>query len=162
MTSLTRSALMRADASKCLRCRRMVSAARKEKTQISAVVRTTINFALSPLRRRCHAPASVRFVSVSGMLQGNLASRRSDRLCRMLFFLREDWQVLHGESKECEASSNDGARDGDLSPLRHVMHASCGLKTGDADIQAIGNESENDQHGGEIESARSSAYFLLK
>src|SRR5678815_2998365 len=99
---------------------------------MSATVSSAISFVPRPCRRRNHAPAAFRVWSVAGMLQRDLARDRFGRwCCDVLVFSREDGEILHCQSEQCEAGGNDGTSDRNLGPLGHVMHAGSRFETSD-------------------------------
>ena len=70
-----------------------------------------------------------------------------------MFFFGENRQVLHGHAEQGEAHRDDHQRDGELRPFRHVVMPDVSFKADEADIQAVGDESQQTDDGGQIQTA---------
>src|SRR5579863_8176554 len=110
-----------------------------------------------------------RVGSVSGMLQDrsllqHLGLRNGDRLVSeflLWLFFREDGQILHGQSEEGEAGGDNAASDGQFGPLGEVADAGGTLEPGDADVHAVGDETEDDRNGRKVKAIRARSHFRL-
>src|ERR1017187_3457677 len=69
-----------------------------------------------------------------------------------MFF--EDREVLGDHAEYGEAQGDDRQRDGYFGPARNVVRAGTGFHAGDGDVQAIGNEAEQDHDGAAIQFRR--------
>src|SRR5215471_2254000 len=143
ITSLIRSATSNVFCSRCWRCKRTVRYPSRAKIATIALSKRMFSLAL----RVCVALSNrARVGSVTGMLhyRGCERNRKSRvrSVAHLHAVLREDRQVLHRHAKKCEAHRNDHQRDRELGPLGDVMMPNVGLETDQADIQAIGDKSE--------------------
>src|SRR5450759_2717832 len=145
MTSLTRSALARVEASRCWRCKRIFRYPRRAKITTMTASRDPINFALMLWVSRFH-PRALRFGSVSGMAQRRCSTYAhgfsSGMLHHRVLFSGKDRQVLHRQPEQGEACRANHAGHGELGPLRQVVMPGISLKAGEADIEPVGDESE--------------------
>src|SRR5512143_669919 len=139
----------------------MVTYPRSEKITIIAPSSRPISFVPSPWRNRSRTSVHQCLGSVSGMDQhlGFWCVRPCFR--RVMFFCREDGQILGGESEQRETCGNDCSGNRQLRPLRNVMHAGGGLEPRNAYIQPVRDESQYDEHCNDVESIRGSANLLL-
>src|ERR1035438_4727902 len=69
----------------------------------------------------------------------------------MSFFFAKNRQVLHRYSEQGKAHGDNHESDGKFGPLRHVVMADVSLKASDADIEAVGDESQHCRDGRQIQ-----------
>src|SRR5271165_6781293 len=72
----------------------------------------------------------------------------------------ENREIFHAQRKDKEAHANQAEGDHQLGPLGHEVMAGPGFEAGDADVEAVGDETQQTADGSEIESLGRAAYFL--
>src|SRR5579862_5976722 len=152
MTSATR----RADCSiKSSAWRRSVFRLRKPnkpKKAVAPAITETASLAARPKRnlerpaiRRCGPCGSdADWVRLRFFRQDGSADRR---------LLLEDGEVLRDAAENRKSRGHDGKRYRHFAPLRNVVGAGAGFQPGCADVETVGDESEDHHHGARIERA---------
>src|SRR5581483_855234 len=126
MTSLTRSALFSAAASRCCRCRRMLRYPKSPKVATRAMTSKVMSLALRLCPRRFQVAHSPRIGSISRILKdhgGGGHRLRTYGSGVRLVLRRKNRQILGSQRKQSESYGNDGPGYGDFGPLGHIMHA---------------------------------------
>src|SRR5579859_1583299 len=152
ITLLIRSAVSSVFSSRCCRCKRTFISPSSPKITTIALSNSTFSLMLSVWGTRNQG---TRVDLVSCMLQYRRTHRSSQlrrgQPLRNLFFLGEDRQVFHRDSEQREAHRDDHQGDGELRPFGNIVMAHVCLKTDKADVEAVGDETEEADHRDQIQ-----------
>src|ERR1700759_2703470 len=107
-------------------------------------ISNTSNLELRLPTRRAHRADERDFSSRTGMRKLRNLVPGYFRLMNRLIgpVVLENRQILHAHREDEEPGRDEAERDHELGPLRDEMMPGPSLKAGDADVEAIGHESE--------------------
>ena len=101
-----------------------------------------------------------KIVLMSGLPAGGPNDRRPNWVT--CAWPLENGEILHCQSEECEAGSDDRTGDGQLGPLGKVTDSRRSFEARNTHVHTVGDETENHQHRGKVKPVRAGPHSRLQ